>query len=229
MITAAEVAEREERNEITFPTPNGLSAKNRSDSDRVSLSQRERGDERKRGERKRKRHKEGEKNEEMRWDRNEMPSYSDVELERSRTDEQVWLAAADAEHTHTGTHTRRWGGLMMRERELPLSSTEDSHSACRMDNTYFKWPYYLFMKHLYGCVCVFVHVSLCSYLPWCISRVNSTLKFTHTLTHKHAHAHSTGRSVSWLVKINLLDLYLFRGKSNVYSCSFQATPCFISV
>lgn len=41
MITAVEVAEREKRNEITFATPNGLSAKNRSYSDCVSQSLRE--------------------------------------------------------------------------------------------------------------------------------------------------------------------------------------------
>lgn len=43
MITTAKVAECEERNEITFPTLNGLSAKTRSNSDCVSPSLRKRG------------------------------------------------------------------------------------------------------------------------------------------------------------------------------------------
>lgn len=41
MIAAVDVAEWKERNEITFATRNGLSAKNRRDSDCVSPSLRE--------------------------------------------------------------------------------------------------------------------------------------------------------------------------------------------
>lgn len=66
MITAVEVIERDERNEITFPPPNGLPAKTRSDFDWVSPS----GDKKVVGERgqekwKREPPEEGEKREQL--------------------------------------------------------------------------------------------------------------------------------------------------------------------
>ncbi len=101
----------------------------------------------------------------QRWDRHAMPSWRDVELEWWRSDEQLWLAAADAEHTHTHTHTsehmRKWGRLMMRERELPCSSTEDSRSACCMDNTVSNDPTtYSWVICMSACVCVFVFLFM---------------------------------------------------------------------
>lgn len=118
-----------------------------------------------------KQHKEGEKNQEMRAGLNtEVRKKWDAIVRRGAGDWRAALIGCSRCWTHTHTHTSRWGGLMVRERELPLSSTEDSHLGCHMDNTYFKWPYYLFMRLLCVFVCVCVHVSLCSYLPCFISR-----------------------------------------------------------
>lgn len=111
MITAAEVAVWEERNEITFPTPNGLSAKNKRDF--MSLHHLRERDGMRETEtwKKNERHNEGEKNEEMR-------AGPDTQM-RQKWDAivqwcgvgvvQDWWAALIGRgrcwiHTHTHTH-----------------------------------------------------------------------------------------------------------------------------
>lgn len=98
---------------------------------------------------------------------------------------------------------------MMHRREVPLSSTEDSHSAFCMDNTYSKWPYHLFMRCMYVCVCV----SLCGLVSALLQGDQQIEVSTYTNTHTCRHTlfllwKKMQRSVSWFVKINLFSVYL---------------------
>lgn len=122
MITAVEVVEWGEGHKITFTMANGLPAQNRSEFDYVAASLPRcctgRGGDR--GKKKKRKKCQNESRSRLRDEKETSCQCvqwcgAGVVL----TDEQLWLARADAEHTYIG-RTRTWGWLMIHERELPL-------------------------------------------------------------------------------------------------------------
>lgn len=193
--------ETREMKSITFRTPNGLPAWDRGDFDCGSPSLKERGTERKKNRRVGKKKGSGVKRERKmwkrelvqtwRWDRNEMPLYREVEWD-------WWAVLIGCSRWWTHKHTGGWRGLMMCEKELPLSFKEDSNSPCHMDNTYpcASWIDGRVIWNVFRCVSE--HDSLLSDVcASCVARVKRKWSHSYMYTPFYTQPAETGAQIAF--------------------------------